>query len=621
MNSPHGSSLTTISPILPGPLVSTIGKGGFGVVFADPRQPATHCIKKYKTPLSGKEVEQLIHLASVDSWARPSDADLIKSTFAWPIEVFGNTSSVVGFAMQALGDRFKFDLKMKSGVSYRRLLETSYLLDGSYFRSSAVDARSEIVYSLQDRIGLALSICEAVAAIHRYDLVYQDISSKNIIASSTGRPSCFLLDADSITSPEMALQNPVMSPGWNVTINLDPTETDRARLALMVLRLITHDQNLRPETGASQLARMGFAELASAISETYSSGSLVGLEMVMAALRSARDEARAHEAVEDAIRSRFARRLLRESIHLKSSTHLQYATLARQHVGQEANLDSASVKEQRRILKLLRSQNNFKIDVPQSMGVMPLPTTEEQLIQLAFDAEFQDIATHLVRSGLPGLSNHRLIPRLIDRAIKTVSDGELFTSARPGIATFDLHWPVAEFVTCAEVEISIGSQSSARELIHRGLTESKAHREIRVDGGGALSLKVTFGSQGPDGKTFFQRTPNFKTVIDVPPVPRPTSSPKAAVNSSVTTTSVMMVDLVEEARLAEEARRLKRKTRRKRWSIAVLLTIAAVSGFVFYKSMVTDDIKPTDGRPVDHLVDIHWEQLVLDWRIRQIDEK
>ena len=78
---------------------------------------------------------------------------------------------------------------------------------------------------------------------------------------------------------------------------------------------------------------------------------------------------------------------------------------------------------------------------------------------------------------------------------------------------------------------------------------------------------------------------------------------------------------MEEARLAEEARRLKRKTHRKRWSIAVLLTIAAVSGFVFYKSMVTDDIKPTDGRPVDHLVDIHWEQLVLDWRIRQIDEK
>ena len=142
-----------------------------------------------------------------------------------------------------------------------------------------------------------------------------------------------------------------------------------------------------------------------------------------------------------------------------------------------------------------------------------------------------------------------------------------------------------------------------------------------MDGGGALSLKVTFGSQGPDGKTYFQRTPNFKTVIDVPPVPRPTSRPKAVVNAGGTTTSVMMVDLVEEARLAEEARRLKRKTRRKRWSIAVLLTIAAVSGFVFYKSMFTDDIKPTDGRPVDHLVDIHWEQLVLDWRIRQIDEK
>jgi len=104
-----------VNPIVPGPLKEKLGTGGFGIVYKDPRNPAQRCVKQYKTPVIGEEADRLMRFAAVDQWARPSDAELMKSTFAWPLEVFGEIGRIQAFTMDTAPQDAHFELRMKNG--------------------------------------------------------------------------------------------------------------------------------------------------------------------------------------------------------------------------------------------------------------------------------------------------------------------------------------------------------------------------------------------------------------------------------------------------------------------------------------------------------------------------
>ena len=83
-----------VNPTIPGPLKEKLGTGGFGIVYKDPRTPDQRCVKQYKNVAIGEEADRLMRFAAVDQWARPSDAELMKSSFAWPLEVFGEVGRI-----------------------------------------------------------------------------------------------------------------------------------------------------------------------------------------------------------------------------------------------------------------------------------------------------------------------------------------------------------------------------------------------------------------------------------------------------------------------------------------------------------------------------------------------
>jgi hypothetical protein len=562
-----------INPIIPGPLKDKLGTGGFGIVYRDPRNPDRRCVKQYKNVATGEEAERLMRFAAVDQWARPSDAELMKVAFAWPLEVFGEVGRIEAFTMDTAPDDAHFELRLKNGNKSRRLLQLDFLIDSSFFNSKAIDSSSAVVFSLQDRIELAINICDSIMVLHEYGLVYQDVSSKNIVARRGEPRSCFILDADSITTPEGAISKPIGSPTWEVPTGLDPFGIDRARLALMVLRLIVQGHSVRPDTGCPELVRRGYTQLSASLQQTFETGSESSAISMVRELRLIRDEQRSHASFERALRSRVARRIVKEGVNLRSVNDINLLAAARIHIDRERALEVAEIRAQRKLLQSMRNQSTFTVDVLASVGVMPLPRTPRELHELAFNSYFGDVAQHLVRNGLSSLMTDPLMESIVDRAVVEAESGGISSRVSPGRGILRIAWPTTDFVTAAEVTLFVGGVLQSSEIVKRAPSDMAIEREIRAQDGGTVTAKVRFGITTLQGQVLLQRYTSLETDVVVPPIPLPEVKPKSV-------TSVPMIDLVdpiEEARLAEIARIALRKRKKKR----IILTVVALPILIF----------------------------------------
>jgi len=575
-----------VNPVVPGPLKEKLGTGGFGIVYKDPRNPAQRCVKQYKTAVVGEEADRLMRFAAVDQWARPSDAELMKSSFAWPLEVFGEIGRIQAFTMDTAPQDAHFELRMKNGNKYERLLQLDYLIDATYFNSNAIDSSSAIVFSLQDRIELAINICESILSLHRYGLVYQDVSSKNIVARRGVPRSCFILDADSITTPEGAIAKPIKSPTWEVPSGLDPYCIDRARLALMVLRLIVQGHSVRPDVGCLELERRGYFNLSNAVKTTFETGDKSSTEQMCKELRLLRDPEHAQDAFSRAVQSRNARQIVREGISVTSVNDLNLVVNARLHLDREESIENAEIQEQRKMLQVMRNQSSFIVDVSANVGIMPLPRSPKELHELAFDSYFADVAQHLVRSGMPSLMKDPLMGSIADRAIVEAAQGEISALTAPGRGTLRIEWPSTEFINAAEIVLSVGGVQQSIESVKRAPSELKMEREIRAKSGGSVLAQVRFGITTLQGEVLLQYFTALETKITIEAIQEP---PSRTARSG----AIPMVDLfdpIEEARLLEVAQIAKRKKRIKQIFVSATCLTLGIVGGVIYLQQRADDV-------------------------------
>lgn len=583
-----------VNPTIPGPLKEKLGTGGFGIVYKDPRNPDQRCVKQYKNVAIGEEADRLMRFAAVDQWARPSDAELMKSSFAWPLEVFGEVGRIEAFTMDTAPEDAHFELRMKNGNKYRRLLQLDYLIDATYFNSNAIDSSSAIVFTLQDRIELAINICDSIMALHRYGLVYQDVSSKNIVARRGNPRSCFILDADSITTPEGAIAKPITSPTWEVPLGLEPFAIDRARLALMVLRLIVQGHSIRPDTGCPELVRRGYHNLASALQATFETGDESSTNLMVKELRMLRDDQHAQSAFALAVQSRVARRIVTEGTAVRAVNDINFVAAARLHADREVALEEAEIREQRKMLQSLRNQTSFAIDVLAGVGVMPSPRTPNELHELAFNSYFSDIAQHLVRTGLPSLMDDPLMESIADRAVVEAETGTISSRTSEGRGTLRITWPPTDFVTAAEITLFVSGVQQSIEIAKRAPSDLLMEREIRAQSGGTVTAKVRFGITTLQGQVLLQRYTSLETDVVIPPIPEPEITRKTAKSVPL----IDLVDPIEEARLAEIARLAARKKKRNRILAGIaVIPLLIFSGYLYNR--FSGDDGPTYRTPRD----------------------
>ena len=589
-----------------------IGRGGFGELFPDPRDN-TRCIKVLKNPLTGLSAAGIIRLVNVLKWACPSDALILTTRFAWPVEVFGTSDAVVGFTMPRSPSSTRFSLTAGRRTSEQDL-QAKYLMDDGYWRSAAISSPKP-AFSTGDRIEIFLDLAYSVVVLHRNGLSYGDISSNNIAIRAEETPGVFLFDADSIVPVKERAASPLLSPGWEVGDALDPLEIDRARMALFALRLFVEQPTAT--TTPDSLAAVE-ALLSSGVSHTienaFASGGDREFDDLLKALRARRDPARARSAFDAAVDSRFAKWVIRESEHAThAADHRLVDEAANQLLVEHAIASVAGHRRRSKISRDKLSRSSFLLDLPPVISLPNPPKTEAALKELVYEAMFEEVASHLVSEGLGTLDSHSWTSRAVQRALVEGEDPQLQVTHSIGHASVRVWWPVDQFVNVAKLLISYPGGVSESEL-RRGDAESQMIRELTLPFGGRVKVEVTAGSVSPSNVTIWsdRSVGHEVTVAPLPSPDRPVvSTLEGSSTQSASVATVfdpeaerqrLLLERLERERDEEVARRQRR--RKRSLTAASVLAVLGLGGgtawwFLADDARGTADIAGYLGRSLD----------------------
>lgn len=217
-----------------------IGSGGQGTVHRVAGGRHAGLVYKQYT-LSGADPRALERLVLLPFDLPAPERERLFSLSCWPLARVVSNGYLAGFLMQEIPDRFTGTVK--GGGS--QLQELQYLI----FEPKAM--WGDIVPpDVHGRLELVRQYVSLFQLLHSRGLVVGDVSMSNLLWTSSGGYSVFMLDCDGV---RRAGDEPVLpqvdTESWN-----DPDqpatgadlETDRYKLALLVGRVMSRHKDVRP---------------------------------------------------------------------------------------------------------------------------------------------------------------------------------------------------------------------------------------------------------------------------------------------------------------------------------------------------------------------------------------
>jgi len=565
-----------------------VGSGGMGSVYADPRNDSFF-LKKFNAPLTGEQAAMLLRLIEVQRWARPSERETLLTRFSWPIEGFGSADNIIGYSMPRAPDDAYFDLTV-AGRARRPLLQLKYLMDSRYFAGKAITSAKPDVNE-QDRLEMAIDLVDAIQVIHHHGLVYGDVSSNNMCGRLGRSPSVFLLDADSIVTPDIRAKNPVRTPGWTIPNNLNPIEADRSLISLFIWRFMLEDPNANPK--ATDTSRFHLSEARNFVGtliDCYQHGNEADFTGLSHALRLARDDSRDSLAIIRAVDSCFARNVAREAIEAKTDFEKSVVAKAQSQIVFERLVESSSGSRQRILIsRSVHRVDGFKLDLSPTITLSAPPTTSLELRQMILDARESELASHLANGLIKNLESETWLPRAIEHAI--IEAGVATLSTRNSIESSVIHWtwPAAPYVNYAELRIKLSSGKVLVEKINRDPRKPDSERSLQLKGGGKLQVDLVMGVKSPS-QNIYLAADKLRHEVNVLSPPRPTS---LALASQQTDDDAAIIDLEEQQRLKELAEANARTAKRNKILAAaalILVVLGGVLGYSLLPEQVEEDL-------------------------------
>ena len=278
--------------------LNQLGSGGLATIHKN-KQNEEECFKKFHRPvLAPGEQNRLYHLVEVDSWSRPSDLEIFRTRFSWPLRLYGNAREITGFSMPLAPDSCWFQLQI-NGRSRKELLQLKYLTNASYWERAAVRSKQPEL-APPKRNELAIDIAETIQTLHRNSLVFGDISSNNACVNLTSSPTIFFLDADSIGSPAEVAASHIVTPDWETPPGLTIQERDVSLTSLLIWRLFSEESTSYPEpVHSSSTSGRVPPRVKELLADVYRTGRGDGLEEISQLLRLNRGEQEKIEAIMD----------------------------------------------------------------------------------------------------------------------------------------------------------------------------------------------------------------------------------------------------------------------------------------------------------------------------------
>ncbi|NNN15357.1 MAG: hypothetical protein HKL82_05790 [Acidimicrobiaceae bacterium] len=205
-------------------------------------------IKAKYRPVPQYGLQSLVRLLSgIESNLKPS----FERQLNWPVRVvLDDHDGAAGVILPLIPDEYFVSLRRSSGEIKRRPAEVQYL-----FTDSRYCARVGIPYPDESqRLDLCRSLSFAMVMLHKLDVVYGDLSARNILFRVLPKPAVLLVDCDAVRPKGGAapLGAQPHSPDWeppeavkararrdSTGYNIQNKETDRYKLGLAVLRILS----------------------------------------------------------------------------------------------------------------------------------------------------------------------------------------------------------------------------------------------------------------------------------------------------------------------------------------------------------------------------------------------
>ena len=579
-----------------------VNSGGFASVYRDPGFPDRY-LKKLNSPLTGELAQMLERLIDIQQWARPSDRATFLTRFSWPVEGFGVSGNISGFSMPKAPDDAYFSLTT-AGRTSQQLLQMKFLMDKNYFNRKAVTSAKPNV-SEQDRLEIAIDLHDAIHTVHRHGLVYSDYSGNNLVVRLGITPSIFILDADSITTPELREKHPIKSPTWDVPNGLDPLQSDRALFALWCWRFLIEEYSVYPTINQiHKFHHLQSKSLVNALIETYNSGQEHAFNSLSSELRIIRDNSRDSLAIRRAYESGFARYVIRESAEIKSEIDRETVALAEIHLAKEHLIESSIPLRQRILLsRETHTLSHFELDLPPSITSYAAPQSQSELEEMFREARETEIALHFSTGSLTKFEKHPLLDRAIEHGL--VEAGIASITSRTAIESAEVQWtwPVSPYVNYALVQIKSPRKTISHEIERKKgkLTED---RKLNLPGGGDVQIDVITGVRSPSGKIVLapEKLRHSISIEAAPYVPALPKKRQLSSRNAADADDASFFDIEEQRRLQEIAEHARRKAKKQRIFAGVAAAILLpLSGFAYFQL--------TQKSPIDFCRNISLEKI------------
>ena len=579
-----------------------VNSGGFASVYRDPGFPDRY-LKKLNSPLTGELAQMLERLIDIQQWARPSDRATFLTRFSWPVEGFGVSGNISGFSMPKAPDDAYFSLTT-AGRTSQQLLQMKFLMDKNYFNRKAVTSAKPNV-SEQDRIEIAIDLHDAIHTVHRHGLVYSDYSGNNLVVRLGITPSVFILDADSITTPELREKHPIKSPTWDVPNGLDPLQSDRALFALWCWRFLIEEYSVYPTINQiHKFHHLQSKSLVNALIETYNSGQEHAFNSLSSELRIIRDNSRDSLAIRRAYETGFARNVIRESAEIKSEIDRETVALAEIHLAKEHLIESSIPLRQRILLsRETHTLSHFELDLPPSITSYAAPQSQSELEEMFREARETEIALHFSTGSLTKFETHPLLDRAIEHGL--VEAGLASITSRTAIESAEVQWtwPVSPYVNYALVQIKSPRKTISHEIERKKgkLTED---RKLNLPGGGDVQIDVITGVRSPSGKIVLapEKLRHSISIEAAPYVPALPKKRQLSSRNAADADDASFFDIEEQRRLQEIAEQARRKAKKQRIFAGVAAAILLpLSGFAYFQL--------TQKSPIDFCRNISLEKI------------
>jgi hypothetical protein len=245
--------LAAITRLLDG--AATLGKGGQGTVR--PLRGAPELVyKEYNQAGFGShhpDAAALKALVSLRTSMTASERAEWDRRTAWPLCRVMDGPRPAGFLMHLVPKEFRVPEaggRRSGGAGSTPMLTVDYLNQAPKPLWASVPQPDPGA-----RRRIALAFAELLDELHRRGMVFGDISQSNVLWTLAGGPSVYLIDCDGV---RVAGSRPVLpqadTPGWddpNSPPGTATPDTDRYKLALLVGRMVSRQQELRPAEGGA----------------------------------------------------------------------------------------------------------------------------------------------------------------------------------------------------------------------------------------------------------------------------------------------------------------------------------------------------------------------------------